>query len=189
MRWIAGLLLAGAGVVTAQRPVPAGSMDAPSASATKDSAIVTWRSGLEVSVNGSAWGRTLSVVLTKAQCPPSASSPCAVGSAVAVDVRFPPVEQAADLSKVHAQLGEAPVAAGSRYEVRLVRSLSSPLCADGFETSSAYGNARMAIKVGAPGPPLPITCRWTAVVGIPQSASHLAVVWSDTVVVQLTSKP
>jgi hypothetical protein len=189
MRVIASLLLVGAGVVAAQRPAT-GATDVSSNTA-KDTAIGSWRSGLEVSVNGSAWERSLTVALTKAQCPPSESSPCAVGSAVAVDVRFPPIEQATDLSKVRAQLGEAPGAAGSRYEVRLVRSLSSPLCADGFETSSAYGNARMAINVGAPGPPLPLTCRWTAVVGIPQAAnaSHVAVVWSDTVVVQLTSKP
>jgi hypothetical protein len=191
MRFIAGMLLVGAGVVTAQRPVPAVAVDVPSNTPIRDTEIVGWRTGLEVSVNGSAWDRSVTVALTKAQCPPSESSPCAPGSAVAVDVRFPPVEQAADLSKVHAQLGEALGAAGNRYEVRLVRSLSSPLCAAGFETSSAYGNARMAINVGAAGPPLPLTCRWTAVVGIPQpaNASHVAVLWSDTVVVQLTSKP
>jgi hypothetical protein len=49
----------------------------------------------------------------------------------------------------------------------------------------------MAINVGAPGPPLPLVCRWTALVGIPDPAntSRVAVVWSDTVVVQLITKP
>ncbi len=177
----------------AQRPVPAGSVDTPASTAMSkgDTAVLSWRNGLEVSVNGSGWDRSLTVGLTKVQCPPSATSPCAEGSAVAVDIRFPPIEQAMDLSKVRPRLGEVPGATGNRYEVRLVRSRSSPLCDAGFATSSAFGNTRMAIKVGAPGPPLPLICRWTALVGIPDpaSASRVAVIWSDTVVVQLTSKP
>lgn len=193
MRITAVLLLASAGVAPAQRPVPAGLVDTPSNTAMSkgDTAILNWRTGLEVSVNGSAWDRSLIVGLTKVQCPPSTTSPCAAGSAVAVDIRFPPIAQATDLSKVHAQLGESAGATAGRYEVRLIRSLSSPLCDAGFVTSSAYGNARMAINVGAPGPPLPLTCRWTAIVGIPGpgNASRVAVLWSDTVVVQLTSKP
>lgn len=160
-------------------------------SQTSDVAIQSWRSGLEISVNGSPWDRALTVGLTKVQCPPSSTSPCAAGSAVAVDVRFPPIEIATDLSRAHAQIGEAAGPMGNRYEVRLVRELSSPLCADGFGTSSAYGNTRIAINVGAPGPRLPITCRWVALVGIPATSGsgHVAAVWSDTVVLQLTSKP
>jgi len=190
MRFTAVLLLASAGMAPAQRP--AGSVDTPANTAlTKgDTAILNWRTGLEVSVHGGGWDHSLTVPLSKVQCPPSTTSPCAAGSAVAVDVRFPPVAQATDLSKVHAELGEIPGATGNRYEVRLVRSLSSPLCDAGFVTSSAYASARMAINVGAPGPPLPLTCRWTALIGVPDpaNASHVTVVWSDTVVVQLTSK-
>jgi hypothetical protein len=167
-------------------------VDTPSNTAMKgDTTLVSWRSGLQISVNGSAWDRSLTIGLTKVQCPPSPTSPCAAGSAVAVDVRFPAVAQATDLAKVHAELGEVPEAGGSRYEVRLVKNLSSPLCDAGFVTSSAYAAARMAINVGAPGPPLPLTCRWTALIGIPDplNAARVAVIWSDTVVVQLTSKP
>jgi hypothetical protein len=193
MRIAAVLLLLSAGRAPAQRPVPAGGVEAPANTAMSkgDTAILNWRNGLEISVNGSTWDRSLTVGLSKVQCPPSMASPCAAGSAVAVDVRFPPVEQATDLAKVHAELGEIPGVTGSRYEVRLVRALSSPLCDAGFVTSSAYASARMAINVGAPGPPLPLTCRWTALIGIPDpaNASHVAVIWSDTVVVQITSKP
>jgi hypothetical protein len=191
MRFTAVLLLASAGMAPAQRP--AGSVDVPpnTAQAKSDTAILYWRTGLEISVHGTGWDRSLTVPLSKVQCPPSTTSPCAAGSAVAVDVRFPPVAQATDLSKVHAELGEIPGATGNRYEVRLVRDLSSPLCDAGFATSSAYASARMAINVGAPGPPLPLTCRWSALIGVPDpaNASHVTVVWSDTVVVQLTSKP
>ncbi len=192
MRVVAVVLLLSTGVAPAQRPVPAGTADVGASTAPKvDSSVLGWRNGLEISVNGSTWEHSITVGLSKVQCPPSTTSPCAAGSAVAVDVRFPPVEQATDLSKVHAELGEISGAPGSRYEVRLVRSLSSPLCDAGFVTSSAYASTRMAINVGAPGPPLPLTCRWTALIGIadPANASHVAVVWSDTVVVQLTSKP
>jgi hypothetical protein len=193
MRLTAIVLLVSAGGAPAQRPVPAGAVDVSSSTASSkaDTALLGWRNGLEISVNGSTWDRALTVTLSKVQCPPSPTSPCAAGSAVAVDVRFPPVAQATDLSKVHAELGEISGATGSRYEVRLVRNQSSPLCDAGFVTSSAYASARMAINVGAPGPPLPLTCRWTALIGIPDpaNASHVAVIWSDTVVVQLTSKP
>jgi len=181
---LAAALLVGAHVALAQRQASANASDA-------SEAIASWRGGLAISVNGSPWERSVTVGLSKAQCPPSTTSPCAAGSAVAVDVRFPPIDQATDLSKVHAQLGEAPGPPGNRYEVRLVRDRSSALCASGFEASSAYENSRMAINAGAPGPPLPLTCRWTALVGIPDpaNASRIAVLWSDTVVVQLTSKP
>jgi len=189
MRVAAAVLLVGAHVAVAQKPAVAGVTDV-AAGASRDAAIATWRDGLEISVNGAAWERTLTVGLSKAQCPPSTSSPCAAGSAVAVDVRFPPIAQAIDLSKARAQLGEAPSQSGDRYEVRLVREQSSALCAPGFSTSSAYANPRMAVNVGGQGPPLPLTCRWTAIVGIPDATgSHVAVVWSDTVVLQLTSKP
>lgn len=176
MRIVVAVLALGARVASSQTP---------------EIAIQSWRSGLEISVNGSAWDRAVTVGLSKVQCPPSATSPCAAGSAVAVDVRFPPIDLATDLSKAHAQIGEVAGPMGNRYEVRLVHEHSSPLCADGFATSSAYGNTRIAINVGAPGPPLPITCRWTALVGIPTAggSSHVAAVWSDTVVLQLTSKP
>jgi hypothetical protein len=186
MKSVIALAVLGAHAARAQRSASDVAPDQ-----TSSAAIASWRTGLEVSVNGSVWDRSVIVGLSKTQCPPSPTSPCEPGSAVAVDVRFPPVTQATDLSKVRAQLGEPPSAAGNRYEIRLVRERSSPLCAAGFATSSAYGNARMAINVGAPGPPLPLTCRWTAVVGIPASgnSSRVAIVWSDTVVVQLTSKP
>ncbi|MGH7620358.1 MAG: hypothetical protein ACREPM_24340 [Gemmatimonadaceae bacterium] len=192
MRLIAVLFLLGTGTADAQRPAVAGTPEADPATATKVTDVIAgWRGGLEISVNGSAWERSLTVGLNKVQCPPSTASPCAAGSAVAVDVRFPPVAAATDLAKAHARLGESSSASGNRYDVRLVKNLSSPLCAPGFETSSAYGNARMAINLGAPGSPLPITCRWTAIVGVldPSNASRVLVVWSDTVVVQLTSKP
>ena len=152
--------------------------------------IAAWRSGLEVSVNGSAWSQSASVALTRAQCPPSDTSPCASGSAVGVDVRFPAVAQATELAKARAALGETGGQSGARYEVRVVRSQSSPLCPGGFAAASPETTSRLAINLGPPGPPLPLTCKWAAVVGVPDASrpSKVMAVWSDTVSVVLTSK-
>src|SRR5437868_5171747 len=124
-------------------------------------AVATWRKGLEVSINGGAWERSSTVALTKAQCPPADGSACAAGSAVGVDLRFPAMPQAVDLSKTRAQLGESSGAAGARYEVRLIRAQSSALCPAGFTTATPHNATRLAINLGAAGPPLPLTCRWT----------------------------
>jgi len=180
--------------VVAVHAAPAQKSAGPSSSVTSPelrAAIMTWRSGLEVSVNGSGWNRSVSVALSKAQCPPSETSPCASGSAVGVDVRFPTIAQAVDLSRTRATLGEpAEAEPGTRYEVRLVRAESSPLCPSGFVTATPRSAARLAINLSSAGPPLPLACRWTAVVGIPDPSdpSKVAAVWSDTASVFLTSK-
>lgn len=182
-----------AGVVIA-RAATAQKSPGPSPAATPTelrAAIAAWRTGLEVSVNGSGWNRTVSVALTKAQCPPSETSPCASGSAVGVDVRFPAVAQAVELARTRATLGEPTEArAGVRYELRIVRTQSSPLCPGGFVAAAPAGTSRLAINLSRPGPRLPLTCRWTAVVGVPDpnDPSKVMAIWADTASVLVTSK-
>ncbi len=154
-------------------------------------AVTAWRSGLEVSVNGSGWNRSVAVTLTRAQCPPSETSPCASGSAVGVDVRFPVVAQAVELTRTRAALSEPPEGqSNARYELRLVRAQSSPLCPNGFVVPAPANASRLAINLGPPGPPLPLTCRWTALVGVPDpnDPAKVTAIWSDTVSVLLSVK-
>ncbi len=161
------------------------------AAAAQKSAVAAWRSGFEVSVNGSGWSRSVAVALTRAQCPPSETSPCGSGSAVGVDMRFPAVAQAADLGRTRAALGESGgVRSEARYEVRVIRPQSSPLCPNGFTATTPANAARLAINLASAGPPLPLTCRWVALVGVadPSDPAKVTAIWSDTVSVLLTSK-
>ena len=155
-------------------------------------AIAAFRGGLEISADGSSWARRRIVPLSESRCARAASSPCAPGTApLVLGIRFPKLPNAVDGAKVLSQLGES----GSktmRYFVRPVpANAASSICGGGFAVSNPLPDMRVTINLGNPGAPLPVTCRWTAVAGVPDTASPLGfdMVWSDTVVVEVISKP
>ena len=61
MRLTAIVLLVSAGGAPAQRPVPAGAADAQANTVMSkgDTALLSWRNGLEISVNAGTWDRSL----------------------------------------------------------------------------------------------------------------------------------
>jgi hypothetical protein len=154
------------------------------------SELPRFRTGLEVSVEGSPWGHARTVALSPSRCRPATTSPCAPGTpAVIVNVRFPAVTGAVDMAQVRATLGEAG-GAGNYYDIRPVPSNAvGTICAGGMIMSAPFSNMRMAINIGNPGTPLPVTCRWTVLVGIPGPRGTVELVWSDTVTVQLVAQP
>jgi hypothetical protein len=159
------------------------------------SAVAPFRHGLAVSINGSPWGPSRTVALTEQQCAASTTSLCAAGTpAVIVDVRWPTVRGGVDLTRVHTQLGEAAGAAGFFYEIRLVRSTSSPTCAGGFLSPAVpYTNNRVVVNVAnpSPAPYVQLLCQWTALMGVPDrtNRNHVILVWSDTVTAAVVRAP
>ena len=168
------------------------SQGATVASASVSSApIVAFRRGLEVSVDGSAWGRVRSVTLPPNRCAPGSVSPCSPGTPpLVLSVRFPALPQVVDGSKVLSQLGESGGPAVHYFVRPVPANAKSSVCGPGFAVSAPMNAMRVTINLGESGTPLPVTCRWTAVAGVPDASSPVGfyMVWSDTVVVQVSAK-
>ena len=162
------------------------------AQSSTSAAIAAFRQGLEISVNGGPWETSRTVVLSPTRCPPATSSPCATGTApLVIGIRFPALPEVVDGSKVLSQLGED----GSRdahYHIRPVpANAAGSVCAGGLNVPAPLPNMRVAINLGHPGTPLPVTCRWTVLAGVPnpKSPTGFDLIWSDTVTVHVISKP
>jgi hypothetical protein len=152
--------------------------------------VLAFRKGFEVSIDGSPWGPARTIALPLSRCVPATTSPCAPGTpAVLVNIRFPAVANAVDMSEVLSQLGESG-GQGNHYMIRPVpANARGSVCAGGFIAPAPLGNMRMAINVGNPGTPLPVLCRWTALIGIRLPGGKVELVWSDTIVAELVAKP
>ena len=144
-----------------------------------------------MSVDGRSWGQVRTVALGANRCEPARTSPCAAATPpLVVSIRFPSLPQTVDGAKVLSQLGESGEAR-ARYFVRPVpANAASTVCGGGFSVSNPLTTMRVAINLGNPGAPLPVTCRWTAVAGVPDAASPVGfyLVWSDTVAVRVVTK-
>ena len=158
-------------------------------SAAKD--VAAFRDGLEISVDGTAWASSRTVTLSPTRCPPSSTSPCAAGTPpLIVSVRFPALPDVVSGGELLAQLGES----GSKeahYFIRPVpANAGSPVCGGVLSVSSPQHAMRMAINLAAPGTPLPVTCRWSVLAGIPDpKAPHgFEMIWSDTATVHVVGK-
>jgi hypothetical protein len=161
-------------------------------SVAEASSIAAFRKGLEVSVEGSPWGPSRTIGLPSSRCVPATTSPCAPGTpALIVNIRFPTLLNAADGASVLRQLGETGPAADHYFVRPVPANTSGTVCAGGFATPSPLGNMRMAINLGSPGTPLPVTCHWTALAGVsnPRSPGGIDLIWSDTVTVQVVARP
>jgi hypothetical protein len=173
----------------AQRAGPANANGASLETTAADAhSIAAFRKGFEVSVEGSPWARSRTFSLPTPRCKPATSSPCVPGTpALLVKFRFPSLVNAVDLSQVLAKLGEAG-GAGDHYMVRPVpANATSPVCAGGFTAPAPFNDMHLAINLGNPGTPLPVTCKWTVLAGVPNptAKSGVELVWSDTVAVHL----
>jgi hypothetical protein len=158
---------------------------------TSTGTVAAFRDGLEISVDGNSWGQSRTVALSPSRCPPSSTSPCAAGTPpLVVSVRFPALPDVVDGGKVLAQLGESG-SKEARYYIRPVpANAGSPVCGGVLSVSSPQPAMRMAINLAAPGTPLPVTCRWSVLTGVPnpKAAHGFDLIWSDTATVHVISK-
>jgi hypothetical protein len=180
-------------------PVPAGVASGPSASAAADAAaVMTFRRGLQVSLDGTTWTQSLTVDLPPSRCVPATSSPCAAGTApLYVKIKFAGLPSPADAATVLRQLGMTP-SGGAHYFVFPVpmNAAGTPagVCEGGFSSPNAVtpsNNVHIGLVLDRPGAPLPVTCSWVVVAGIPRpgSATGVDLIWSDTVSVRAVAKP
>lgn len=164
----------------------------PAGAQSSSAAVAEFRKGLEISVNGGPWEISRTVTLSPSRCPPATGSPCAPGTApLVINIRFPALPDVVDGSKVLSQLGEDG-ARDAHYHIRPVpANAAGTVCAGGLNVPAPLPNMRVAINLGHPGTPLPVTCRWTVLAGVPnpKSPTGFDLIWSDTVTVHVISKP
>src|SRR5437899_11046789 len=101
------LLLPLAAGAQSATPKPAGVVTGPTAAEAKAAAaIMTFRKGFQISVDGTSWSQSQTVELSPSQCTPATTSPCAAGAApVRVHVRFPALPNAVPGSILLPQVG------------------------------------------------------------------------------------
>lgn len=154
-------------------------------------AVASFRGGLEISVDGSSWALSRTITLSQTRCEPATTSPCAIGTAaLVVNVRFPSLPGVVAGAKILAQLGESG-SGEARYFIRPVpANAGSSVCGGVLGVSKPLPNMRMAINLGDQGTPLPVTCRWSVLAGVPnpKSASGFDMIWSDTATVHVVTK-